>query len=109
MGATVTLVYRPNPAHSPGGISSPDYLTRRTGASGLNEFVRIPIIKGLFLDKIQPGDYILQMWVKDKRANKQSNIACAVVGVPGIRKLAFLLIVGAEAEGRNGIKSAKGF
>jgi VWFA-related protein len=44
--------------------------------SGVSDFRRIPIRKMLTLNKaIQPGDYMLQVRITDKRADRKSNLA----------------------------------
>jgi hypothetical protein len=44
--------------------------------SGMSDFKRIPIRKTLALEKsIEPGDYVLQLQVSDKQANKKNSVA----------------------------------
>ena len=54
--------------------------TQAVDLSGLSDFKRIPIQKGLILSKtIEPGNYILQLQVKDKQAaEKHSHAAQAL-------------------------------
>jgi hypothetical protein len=48
--------------------------------SGVSDFQRIPIRKRLQLENtLQPGDYILQLVVTDKQANKKNNGATQVL------------------------------
>jgi hypothetical protein len=48
---------------------------------GIKDFKRIPIEKTLFIDtSMQPGEYVLQLTVEDKRAGKKHNVTSQSLG-----------------------------